>query len=84
MVQFLGADQSKNRGPTSPYSRFRLRAFEASWSGEMDKKTKGAWIIHHTRKLQTITVQEFDQLPLAGKCGFVLSSMAAESQTTIP
>ena len=28
----------------------------------MDDKTQGAWIIHHTRKLQSVTSQDFDQL----------------------
>lgn len=50
----------------------------------MDKKTQGAWIIHHTRKLQAVTSQDFDQLAFSGKCGLVLSGMAASFQTTMP
>lgn len=50
----------------------------------MDNKTQGAWIIHHTRKLQTVTSQDFDQLAFSGKCGVVLSGIAASFQTTMP
>jgi hypothetical protein len=50
----------------------------------MDSKTQGAWIIHHTRKLQTVTSQDFDQLAFSGKCGLVLSGIAASFQTTMP
>ena len=50
----------------------------------MDTNTQGAWIIHHTRKLQSVTSQDFDQLAFSGKCGLVLSGIAASFQTTIP
>ncbi|HMU63198.1 MAG: hypothetical protein U1E82_04070 [Nitrosomonas sp.] len=50
----------------------------------MDNKTQGAWIIHHTRKLQAVTSQDFDQLAFSGKCGLVLSGIAASFQTTMP
>jgi hypothetical protein len=50
----------------------------------MDNKTQGAWIIHHTRKLQAVTSQDFDQLAFSGKCGLVLSGIAASSQATLP
>lgn len=50
----------------------------------MDDKTQGAWIIHHTRKLQAVTSQDFDQLAFAGKCGLMLSGIAASFQTTMP
>ncbi|WP_319409490.1 hypothetical protein [uncultured Desulfosarcina sp.] len=49
----------------------------------MDKKTQGAWIIHHTRKLQVVTSQDFDQLAFAGKCGLMLSGIAASFQATM-
>lgn len=49
----------------------------------MDNKTQGAWIIHHTRKLQSVTSQDFDQLAFAGKCGLILSGIAASFQTTM-
>ena len=50
----------------------------------MDNKTQGAWIIHHARKLQAVTSQDFDQLAFSGKCGLILSGIAASFQTTIP
>src|SRR5260370_799426 len=50
----------------------------------MDKKTQGAWIIHHAKKLQETTNQDFDQLGFAGKCGILLSSMAAGTQVSMP
>lgn len=50
----------------------------------MDNKTQGAWIIHHTRKLQAVTSQDFDQLAFSGKCGLVLSGIAASFQTAMP
>lgn len=50
----------------------------------MDNKTQGAWIIHHTRKLHAVTSQDFDQLAFSGKCGLVLSGIAASFQTTMP
>lgn len=50
----------------------------------MDKKTQGAWIVHHTRKLQAVTSQDFDQLAFSGKCGLILSGIAASFQTTMP
>lgn len=49
----------------------------------MDNKTQGAWIIHHTRKLQSVTSQDFDQLAFSGKCGLVLSAMSASFQVTM-
>lgn len=64
-------------------------AFQASASiswglMSMDNKTQGAWIIHHTRKLQSVTSQDFDELAFSGKCGLVLSGIAAAAQTTLP
>lgn len=50
----------------------------------MDNKTQGAWIIHHTRKLQAVTSQDFDQLAFSGKCGVILSGIAASFQNTMP
>jgi len=52
----------------------------------MNEKTKGAWLIHHTDKLQKITNQgDFQKLFLAGKCGVLLSALSEsenESQLT--
>ena len=49
----------------------------------MDNKTKGAWVIHHARKLQVVADTDFDQLSFAGKCGLMLSAIAADSQRQI-
>ncbi len=47
----------------------------------MEKRTEGAWIIHHTKKLQEITrTTEFEDIQLAGKCGLFLSSLAASDE----
>ena len=52
----------------------------------MDKKTSGAWIIHHTHKLQGVTLAspDYEQIGFAGKCGIVLNALAgsAESELT--
>ena len=52
----------------------------------MDEKTKGAWIVHHTQKLQHITggaAAEFETIYVAGKMGLLLSSLAATAQSTL-
>ena len=49
----------------------------------MDKKIKGAWIIHHTKKLQATTNQEFDAIGFAGKCGTLLSAISSSNQILI-
>lgn len=46
----------------------------------MDKKLKGAWLVHHARKVQATTNQDFDQINFAGKCGTLLSAISASSQ----
>ncbi len=52
----------------------------------MDKKTQGAWIIHHTYKLSSVTLQtnEYERINFAGKCGIILSGLAATDQITVP
>jgi hypothetical protein len=50
----------------------------------MDKKTKGAWIIHHARKLQSTMSQDFDAIGFSGKSGTLLSAISAEKQLQIP
>lgn len=50
----------------------------------MDEKTKGAWIIHHARKLQSTLSQDFDAIAFAGKSGTLLSAISAERQLQIP
>ena len=49
----------------------------------MDKKTKGAWILHHSRKIQATTNQDFDAIGFAGKCGTLLSAISAEHQAPL-
>jgi len=48
----------------------------------MDKKTTGAWIIHHTQKLRsvTLTIPEYDQIGFAGKCGIVLNALSGNNE----
>lgn len=50
----------------------------------MDEKTKGAWVIHHARKLQSTLSQDFDAIGFAGKSGTLLSAISAEKQIQIP
>ena len=50
----------------------------------MDGKTKGAWVIHHARKLQSTLSQDFDAIGFAGKSGTLLSAISAEQQLQIP
>lgn len=50
----------------------------------MDEKTKGAWVIHHARKLQSTLSQDFDAISFAGKSGTLLSAISAERQLQIP
>ena len=50
----------------------------------MDSKTKGAWIVHHARKLQATLSQDFDAIGFAGKAGTLLSAISAETQHQIP
>ncbi len=49
----------------------------------MEKKTKGAWLVHHGRKIQATTNQDFDAIAFAGKCGTLLSAISAERQSQI-
>jgi len=48
-------------------------------------QTQGAWIIHHTKKLQNVTnPSAFDQIHTAGKCGILLSALAeSDGDSTI-
>ena len=51
----------------------------------MDEKTKGAWIIHHKNKLETVSgVQnDFDEIVLAGKCSQLLSGISSTQETVL-
>lgn len=47
----------------------------------MEKRTEGAWLIHHTKKIQEVTnATDFEDIELAGKCGLFLSSLAASDE----
>lgn len=49
----------------------------------MDKKTRGAWLVHHSRKVQATTNQDFDAIGFSGKCGILLSALAGEAQSQL-
>jgi hypothetical protein len=50
----------------------------------MDAKTKGAWLVHHTFKLEQVHgVQQFDKILAAGKAGILLSALSASDQTSL-
>jgi hypothetical protein len=50
----------------------------------MEKRTEGAWIIHHTKKiLNVVNAQEFEEIELAGKCGMFLSNLAATNSSVL-
>ena len=46
----------------------------------MHKRTKGAWIIHHTNKLKQVESSDFDDIDFAGKAGKLLSGLAASHE----
>ena len=49
----------------------------------MENRTKGAWIINHTKKLQDFSeTANFEDIQLAGKCGMFLSNLAASNEET--
>lgn len=51
----------------------------------MDAKTKGAWLVHHTHKLEQVSgSQEFNNVYAAGKAGILLSALSASDQTSLP
>ena len=51
----------------------------------MDKKNTGAWIIHHSKKLEGVALssQDYEQIALAGKCGTMLNALAATEQMDV-
>ena len=50
----------------------------------MDQKTKGAWLVHHADKLQSVSSSsDFEQIDAAGKCGRLLSGLAASEEVTL-
>lgn len=47
----------------------------------MENRTKGAWIISHTKKLQDFSeTANFEDIQLAGKCGIFLSNLSASKE----
>jgi len=51
----------------------------------MDTKTKGAWLVHHTMKLQQVAgVHDFDNIAAAGKAAILLSALSGTDQTSLP
>jgi hypothetical protein len=47
----------------------------------MEKRTEGAWLINHTKKLLDVRdTQDFEDIELAGKCGIFLSNLAASDE----
>jgi hypothetical protein len=51
----------------------------------MDKKTKGAWLVYQTGKLQRVENQgSFENTFLAGKTAILLSAISADSESKIP
>jgi hypothetical protein len=50
----------------------------------LDAKTKGAWLVHHTHKLEQVNgVHEFDKVYAAGKAAILLSVLSASEQATL-
>ena len=49
----------------------------------MDNKTKGAWLIHHTIKLQKIREPLYENISFAGKCGILLSQLSSDQQAVL-
>lgn len=47
----------------------------------MERRTKGAWLVHHSDKLTRVDgAGDFESIELAGRCGRLLSSLAANDQ----
>jgi len=57
-----------------------------STSESLNKKTIGSWIIHHSQKLQEVSLAtaDYEQISFAGKCGVILNALAGTDQTDIP
>lgn len=47
----------------------------------MEKRTEGAWIIHHAKKINNFQdTSDFGEIEIAGKCGIFLSNLAASDE----
>ncbi len=52
---------------------------------ELDPKTRGAWLVHHTNKLQQVTgPNSYDNILVAGKAGILLSALSASADVSLP
>jgi len=52
---------------------------------ELDPKTTGAWLVHHTNKLQQISgANSYDNILVAGKAGILLSALSASEDVSLP
>jgi hypothetical protein len=50
----------------------------------LEKKTKGAWVIHNAQKLTTVTnASDFEDIVAAGKCGQMMSSLFSTGQHVV-
>lgn len=50
----------------------------------MDAKTRGAWLVHHTHKLEQVNgVQEFNNIYAAGKAAILLSALSGSDQISL-
>lgn len=49
----------------------------------MDAKTKGAWLVHHSSKIESTTTRDFDNITFAGKSAILLSALSVGAQDTV-
>ncbi len=50
----------------------------------MDKKTTGAWLVHHTNKLSQVNdTGKYGKLRLAGKSGILLSALSTNNESSL-
>jgi hypothetical protein len=51
----------------------------------MEKETTGAWLVHHTHKLQGVQLgtQDYEQIWFAGRCGILLNALAGSRQSVL-
>lgn len=56
-----------------------------SSKNEQPKKSKGAWIVNHARKLREVTgiEGEYERIDVAGRCGLLLSAISASDEIEI-
>lgn len=55
-----------------------------SMTATLDSKTTGAWLVHHTQKLQQVNgSHQFNNLFIAGKASVLLSALSATHQSSL-